>query len=86
MERHPREYEPDRNANGVTDDCDNNPNDPNGNEEVSPDCNGNQWPDECDIALGPPWGSLDCNENGIPDECEGTGPPHFVCWRRERER
>ncbi|MFH1417762.1 MAG: hypothetical protein ABII12_05675, partial [Planctomycetota bacterium] len=28
------------------------------------------YPDECDLALPPPFGSLDCNDNDIPDECD----------------
>jgi hypothetical protein len=60
----------DCNANGVPDDCDVDPADPDGNEEVSPDCNANGIPDECDFRLPPPLGSLDCNENGVPDECD----------------
>jgi hypothetical protein len=56
----------DCNDNGVPDDCDIDPTDPDGNGEVSPDCNLNGIPDECDIADGT---SEDANGDGIPDEC-----------------
>ena len=65
----------DCNANGVPDDCDVDPNDPDGDGQVSEDCNTNGVPDECDIDLTDPDGdgfvSSDNNTNGIPDECEG---------------
>jgi hypothetical protein len=63
----PDECEPDCNNNGVPDDCDIDPTDPDGNGQVSPDCQPNGIPDECDLAAGT---SADCNGNGIPDECD----------------
>jgi subtilisin family serine protease len=61
---------PDCNYNGVPDECDLDPNDPDGDGRVSPDCQPNGVPDECDIAEGT---SADINANGIPDECECVG-------------
>ncbi|MHC4698452.1 MAG: hypothetical protein ACYTFA_17095, partial [Planctomycetota bacterium] len=52
---------PDCNGNCVHDECDTDPLDPDGDEEVSADCNNNGVPDECDD---------DCQPNGIADECE----------------
>jgi len=70
----------DCNDNGVPDDCDVDPTDPDGDGQVSADCNvngipdecetdcnGNGVPDDCDIADGT---SGDCNTNGVPDDCE----------------
>ncbi|QDV90582.1 hypothetical protein RAS2_16620 [Phycisphaerae bacterium RAS2] len=57
----PDECERDCNSNGVPDDCDLDPEDPDGDEWVSPDCNTNGVPDECED---------DCNENGVPDDCD----------------
>ena len=51
----------DCNANGIPDECDVDPADPDGDMQVSTDCNANGIPDECDA---------DCNANGIPDECD----------------
>ncbi len=31
------------------------------------DCNVNDFPDDCEVALGR---ALDCNKNGVPDECD----------------
>ena len=66
----------DCNRNGVPDQCDIDPTDPDGNTMVSPDCNANDTPDECEP---------DCNGNGIPDgcdiaqgtvsDCDGDGQP-----------
>jgi hypothetical protein len=44
----------DCNGNGVSDACDVDPADPDGNGEVSEDCNDNGIPDECDILLDCP--------------------------------
>ena len=58
----------DCNANHVPDGCDVDPNDPDGNGEVSEDCSANGIPDECEP---------DCNENGEADSCDifdGTSP------------
>ncbi len=49
-----REGLPDRNANGIPDECE-------------PDCNGNGRPDDLDIAEER---STDAYGNGVPDECE----------------
>ncbi len=40
----------DCNSNGVLDECDVDPNDPDGNGQVSEDLNGNNIPDECEVA------------------------------------
>ncbi|MHC4443470.1 MAG: LamG-like jellyroll fold domain-containing protein, partial [Planctomycetota bacterium] len=53
----------DCNANGVPDDSDIDPADPDGNGQISTDCNGNGMPDECEG---------DCNGNGVPDACEAS--------------
>lgn len=64
----------DCNNNGVPDECDVDPADPDGNGQVSDDCNQNDIPDECDLDPTDPDGngqvSEDCNANGAPDECE----------------
>ena len=65
----------DCNRNGVPDECDIDPTDPDGDGMVSGDCNENLIPDECDIASG---FSLDEDLNGTPDECGGL-PPIAVC-------
>ena len=46
----PDECEFECNANGVPDDCDIDPTDPDGNGQASLDCNANGIPDECDAA------------------------------------
>ncbi|MGQ9652129.1 MAG: hypothetical protein ACUVXJ_18690 [Phycisphaerae bacterium] len=51
----------DCNTNGVPDDCDADPADPDGNGQTSNDCNANSIPDECEP---------DCNGNGVPDDCD----------------
>lgn len=67
----------DCNANDVLDACDVDPNDPDGNGEVSADCQPNGVPDECDLDPADPdgdgWVSPDANGNGIPDECDCPG-------------
>ena len=65
----------DCNNNGVPDECDIDPSDPDGDGFVSGDCNTNGVPDECDIANGD---SMDVDMNGIPDECGGA-PPEAFC-------
>ena len=52
-----------------TEDCNanDNPDDRDIADGISPDCNGNGVPDECDVPDG---NSPDCNFNLIPDECE----------------
>ncbi len=66
--------DPDCNGNGIPDDLDIDPTDPDGDGFVSADCNANRVPDECDVAAGDPDGNgyaiADCNLNGIPDTCE----------------
>ena len=75
----------DCNNNGISDECDLDPNDPDGDGDVSVDDNNNGVPDECeldcngngisdgfDIVGGL---SLDCNVNCVPDECEVGGDP-----------
>ncbi len=64
----------DCNANGIPDECDVDPSDPDGDGTVSEDCNANDIPDECDIDPSDPDGdgtvAEDCNANGIPDSCD----------------
>ena len=54
----------DCNANGVPDSWDVDPNDPDGNGQVSPDCQADDIPDECQLV------GNDCNNDGVPDECQ----------------
>ena len=51
----------DCNTNGVPDDQDVDPADPDGDGFVGADCNGNGIPDECEP---------DCNNNGVVDDCD----------------
>ncbi|MBN2560212.1 MAG: immunoglobulin domain-containing protein [Phycisphaerae bacterium] len=64
----------DCNHNGIPDDCDIDPADPDGDGVVSQDCNHNGIPDECDIDPADPDGdgvvNQDCNGNGVPDTCD----------------
>jgi len=55
--------------NGLPDECDVDPSDPDGNGTVSQDCQTNGVPDECELL----WN--DCNSNGVPDECDIAGGP-----------
>ncbi len=59
----PDECEPDCNGNGVADACDLDPNDPDGNGQVSDDCGGDGIPDECQ-GLG------DDDGDGVPNACD----------------
>ena len=84
----------DCNGNGVPDDQDIDPADPDGNGQVSPDCNGNGIPDECDVAGGasadvvgsgglpdgvPDECQTDCNQNLIPDDLDIANGPSQDC-------
>ena len=66
----------DCNANGIPDDCDIDPLDPDGNGLVSTDCNFNGIPDECDVDPTDPDGdgfvSADCQADLIPDVCQAS--------------
>lgn len=68
------EYGRDCNANGVLDECDVDPADPDGDTIVSPDCNGNGAPDACELDPADPDNDgivlADCNANAIPDVCD----------------
>lgn len=67
----PDECDDDCNNNGVLDDFDVDPGDPDGNRMVSDDCNDNLVPDECELDSSmPPDGIIDacdCNDNGALD-------------------
>jgi hypothetical protein len=56
-------FKTDCNNNGILDDFDIDPSDPDGNGQVSNDCNDNGIPDECEAII-------DCNNNGIHDDCD----------------